>query len=252
MLVSFIGAGPGDPDLLTLKAYKKIKEADVIIYAGSLVNPEILKYAKSDAEIFDSKDMVLEDIVDIMVKRAKKGKKVVRLHTGDISIYSSITEQIEEIIKNDIDIEFIPGVSSYQAAAARLGKEYTIPGGTQTVILTRMTGRTSVPDSENIKSLAEHNSSLVLFLSMGIFDNAVKELKTVLPPETPVAVIHKVTWPDEIIILGTISDISEKVKSLPVVNKTSLFIIGDFLKAKGGKSRLYDKHFSHEYRKGVK
>jgi len=174
LLVSFIGAGPGDPDLLTLKACKRIKEAEVIIYAGSLVNPEILKYAASDAEVFDSKDMILEDIVDIIVKRAKEGKKVIRLHTGDVSIYSSITEQIEEVTKAGIEIEVIPGISSYQAAAARLGKEYTIPGGTQTVILTRMTGRTSVPELENIVSLAKHNSSLVLFLSMGVFDNAVK------------------------------------------------------------------------------
>jgi len=251
LLVSFIGAGPGDPELLTLKAYKKIKEADVIIYAGSLINPEILKYAGINTEFFDSKDMTLEDIVDVIINKTKEGKKVARLHTGDISIYSSITEQIEEIRKTGIEIEVIPGVSSYQAAAARLEKEYTVPGGTQTIILTRMMGRTFVPDSESIASLAKHNSSLVLFLSMGIFDNVIKELKTVLPSETPAAIIHKVTWPDEIIISGTISDISEKVKNFPAVNKTSLIIIGKFLKTQGKKSRLYDKHFTHEYRKGV-
>ncbi|MHB1254007.1 MAG: precorrin-4 C(11)-methyltransferase, partial [Candidatus Humimicrobiaceae bacterium] len=225
---------------------------DVIIYAGSLINPEILKYAGADAEIFDSKEMILEEIVDIIIKSVKEGKKVARLHTGDLSIYSSITEQIAEIKKAGIEIEIIPGISSYQAAAAQLGKEYTVPGGTQTVILTRMTGRTPVPDSENLASLARHNSSLILFLSMGIFDNAIKELKTVLPPETPVAVIHKVTWSDEIIISGTLSDISKKVKKFPVVNKTSLIIIGNFLKSQGEKSRLYDKYFSHEYRKGIK
>ncbi|MHB9128954.1 MAG: precorrin-4 C(11)-methyltransferase [Candidatus Humimicrobiaceae bacterium] len=252
MPVSFIGAGPGDPELITLKACKRIREAGVIIYAGSLINPEILKYAGADAEIFDSKEMILEEIVDIIIKSVKEGKKVARLHTGDLSIYSSISEQIAEIKKAGIEVEVIPGISSYQAAAAQLGKEYTVPGGTQTVILTRMTGRTPVPDSENLASLARHNSSLILFLSMGIFDNAIKELKTVLPPETPVAVIHKVTWSDEIIISGTLSDISKKVKKFPVVNKTSLIIIGNFLKSQGEKSRLYDKYFSHEYRKGIK
>ncbi|MHB1442428.1 MAG: precorrin-4 C(11)-methyltransferase [Candidatus Humimicrobiaceae bacterium] len=252
MPVSFIGSGPGDPELITLKACKRIREADVIIYAGSLINPEILKYAGADAEIFDSKDMILEEIVDIIIKSVKEGKKVARLHTGDLSIYSSISEQIAEIKKAGIEVEVIPGISSYQAAAAQLGKEYTVPGGTQTVILTRMTGRTPVPDSESIASLARHNSSLILFLSMGIFDNAIKELKSVLSPKTPVVVAHKVTWPEEIIISGTLSDISKKVKKFPDVNKTSLVIIGNFLKAQGEKSRLYDKYFSHEYRKGIK
>ena len=234
-MVSFIGAGPGDPDLITLKGYKRIKEADVIIYSGSVINPEILKYADSDAEIFDSKDMILEDIIDIIVNRTKEGKKVIRLHSGDISINSSITEQIEGIKKAGIEIEVIPGISSYQAAAVCLKKEYTVLDGTQTLILTRMTGRIPVPYLENIASLAKHNSSLVLFLSMGIFNNTIKELKTVLPPETPVAVIHKVTWPDEIIISGTISDISKKVRNFSAVNKTSLIIIGNFLKAQAKK-----------------
>ena len=231
-MVSFIGAGPGDPDLITLKGYKRIKEADVIIYSGSVINPEILKYTGSDAEIFDSKDMILEDIIDIIVSRTKEGKKVIRLHSGDISIYSSISEQIEGIKKAGIEIEVIPGISSYQAAAACLKKEYTVLDGTQTLILTRMTGRIPVPYLENIASLANHNSSLVLFLSMGVFNNTIKELKTVLPSKTPVAVIHKVTWPDEIIISGTISDISKKVRNFSAVNKTSLIIIGNFLKAK--------------------
>lgn len=235
MIVSFIGAGPGDPDLLTLKSYKRIKEADIIIYSGSVINPEILKYAGSNAEIFDSKDMILKDIIDIIVNRTKEGKKVIRLHTGDISIYSSITEQIEGIKKAGIEIEVIPGISSYQAAAARLKKEYTIPDGTQTLILTRVTGRTPVPYLENIASLAKYNSSLVLFLSMEIFNNTIKELKTVLPPETSVAVINKVTWPDEIIISGTISDISKKIRNFSAVNKTSLIIIGNFLKSAGRK-----------------
>lgn len=252
MPVSFIGAGPGDPELLTLKAFKKISEADVIVYAGSLINPEILKYSKADAKLFDSKDMILEDIVDIMVRKTKEGKKVVRLQTGDISIYSSIAEQIEEVVKAGVEIEIIPGVSSYQAAAARLKREYMIPEKTQTLILTRMTGKIPVPDLENLKSLAKHNSSLVLFLSMGLFYEAMQELKTVLPSETPVAVVHKVTWPDEIIVSGTISDICMKIKKFPCVYKTSLILIGNFLKSEGHRSRLYDKHFSHGYRKEVR
>lgn len=252
MPVSFIGAGPGDPELLTLKAFKKISEADVIIYTGSLINPEILKYSKVDAELFDSKDMILEDIVDIMVKKTKEGKKVARLHTGDISIYSSIAEQIEEVAKAGVEIEVVPGVSSYQAAAARLKREYMIPQKTQTLILTRMAGKTPVPDLENLKSLARHNSSLVLFLSMGLFYEVIRELKTVLPSKTPVAVVHKVTWPDEIIVSGTISDICVKVKEFPCIYKTSLILIGNFLKSQGYKSKLYDKHFSHGYRKEVR
>ncbi len=222
---------------MTLKGYKRIKEADVIIYSGSLINPEILKYAGSNAEIFDGKDMILDDIIDIIVKRTKEGKKVIRLHSGDISIYSSIAEQIEGIKKAGIEIEVIPGISSYQAAAARLKKEYTVPDGIQTLILTRMTGRIPMSYLENIASLAKHKSSLVLFLSMGIFNSTIKELKSVLPPETPVVVIHKVTWPDEIMILGTISDISKKVRNFSAVNKTSLIIIGNFLKEQRKKSK---------------
>ena len=251
MIVSFIGVGPGDPELLTIKGHNRIKEADVIIYAGSLINPEILKYAKETAEIYDSKEMILSDIIKTIVRKAKAGKKVVRLHTGDISLYSSLMEQMEPIEKEGIGIEVIPGVSSFQASAAYLKREFTIPGGTQTLILSRMEGKTPVPESENLQSLIKHSSSLALFLSMGMFDRVIKILKEELSPDTPIAICHKVSWPEEIIILGTLENIKEKVKDLDL-NLTSLILVGEFLRGKAYRSRLYDKNFTHKYRKGSK
>jgi precorrin-4/cobalt-precorrin-4 C11-methyltransferase len=188
MIVSFIGAGPGDPELLTIKGCNRVRDADVIIYAGSLINPEILKYSKPSTEMHDSKNMVVSDIVELIIGEAKAGKKVVRLHTGDISLYSSLIEQIAPIEKAGIDIEIIPGISSFQASAACLKREFTIPGGTQTLILSRLGGRTPVPDSESLESLSKHNSSLVLFLSMSMFDRVVRTLKEKLPTDTPIAV----------------------------------------------------------------
>jgi precorrin-4/cobalt-precorrin-4 C11-methyltransferase len=251
MIVSFIGAGPGDPELLTIKGCNRVKDADVIIYAGSLINPEILKYSKPSAEIHDSKNMVVSDIVELIIGEAKAGKKVVRLHTGDISLYSSLIEQIAPIEKAGIDIEIIPGISSFQASAACLKREFTIPGGTQTLILSRLGGRTPVPDSESLESLAKHNSSLVLFLSMSMFDKVVITLKEKLPADTPIAVCHKISWPEGFAIIGTLENIKEKVKGLDL-SLTTLILVGKFIKGEICSSKLYDKNFTHKYRKGSK
>lgn len=251
MIVSFIGAGPGDPELLTVKGCNRIKSADVIIYAGSLINPGILKYAKKTAKIYDSKEMILSDIIKIIVREAKAGKKVVRLHTGDISLYSSLMEQIVPIERAGIDVEMIPGISSFQASAACLKREFTIPGSTQTLILSRIEGKTPIPENENLRSLVKHSSSLVLFLSMGMFDRVIKILKEELSYNTPIAICHKVSWPEEIIILGTLENIKEKVKDLDL-NLTSLILVGEFLRGKVYRSKLYDKNFTHKYREGSK
>lgn len=251
MIASFIGAGPGDPELITLKGYNRIKNADVIIYAGSLINPAILEFAGKSAEIYDSKDMTLSEIIDLIAKKTKSGKKVARLHTGDISIYSSLIEQIKPLEKKGIIIEIIPGISSYQAAAARIKKEYTVPGGTQTLILSRIKGRTPVPEGESLKKLLKHHSSIALFLSMDMFENILGELRAELPLDTPIAICHKVSWPEELVIIGTIDNIEEKIKDFDL-KYTTLILIGNFLRGNNTKSKLYDKDFSHKFRKGKK
>jgi len=251
LTVSFISAGPGDPELVTLKGYNRIRNADVIIYAGSLINPAILKFAGKSAEVYDSKDMVLSEIIDLIAKKAESGKKVARLHTGDISIYSSLIEQIKPLEKKGINIEIIPGVSSYQAAAARIKKEYTVPDGTQTLILSRVKGKTPVPEVESLKKLLKHHSSVVLFLSMGMFENVLNEMRAELPLDTPIAICHKVSWPEERIVRGTVSNIEGKIKDLDLRYAT-LILIGNFLRENVAKSKLYDKDFSHKFRKGKK
>ncbi|MCD4669496.1 MAG: precorrin-4 C(11)-methyltransferase, partial [Actinomycetia bacterium] len=243
MIVSFIGAGPGDPELITLKGYNRIKNADVIIYAGSLINPAILKSAGKSTVRYDSKDMTLSEIIDLIAEKTKSGKKVTRLHTGDISIYSSLIEQLKPLEKKGINIEIIPGVSSYQAAAARIKKEYTVPGGTQTLILSRIKGRTPVPEGESLKKLLKHHSSIALFLSMEMFKDILNELRAELPIDTPIAICHKISWPGELIIMGTVDNIEEKIKDLDL-RYTTLILIGNFLRGNNTKSKLYDKDFS--------
>lgn len=249
--VYFVGAGPGDPELITIKGYKLIKEADVIIYAGSLVNPEVMNERKKEAKIFDSASMSLEEIISIMVKSIKNNKNVVRLHTGDASLYGAISEQINELNKKKIDYEVIPGVSSFLAAAASLKKEYTIPGGTQTVILTRLEGRTPVPERERLENLSKHKASMAIFLSVHNIDKVVEKLLKNYEKTTPAAVVQKASWHDEIIVEGKLSNISEKVKENGI-KKTALILIGDFLGRQEGRSKLYDPTFTHEYREGSK
>lgn len=247
--VYFIGAGPGDSELITIKGRKLLDNADVIIYAGSLVNPALLDGLNAD--IYDSSKMNLDEIIKVIEKSINKGKTVVRLHTGDTSLYSAISEQIEKLRKIDIEYEVIPGVSSAMAGAAILGQELTIPDISQTVIITRIAGRTPVPDNEKLGEMAKHRTTMILFLSVGLIENVVEELKSGYHEDTPVVIIYKATWEDQKVIRGTLKNIAGLVKENDI-GKTALIYVGDALKASesytGKQSKLYDKDFKHEYR----
>ncbi|EHV0153404.1 TPA: cobalt-precorrin-4 methyltransferase [Enterococcus faecalis] len=250
--VHFVGAGPGATDLITLKGYRLLQEAGVVIYAGSLVNPELLTYCHPDCRILDSASMTLTEIIDEMEKGIKEGKEVVRLQTGDFSIYGSIREQIEEMNKRDIPFTCTPGVSSFLGAASSLGAEYTVPEVSQSVIITRMAGRTPVPDRESIRSYAQHRTSMVIFLSVQSVDKVVEELVAGGYPETtPAAVVYKATWPEEKKVVGTLSDIAQKVTDAEIT-KTALIMVGDFLGEEFYYSKLYAADFQHEYRDAEK
>jgi precorrin-4/cobalt-precorrin-4 C11-methyltransferase len=248
--VYFVGAGPGDPELITIKGKKIIDGADVVIYAGSLVNPALLDGIK--AEIYDSSGMTLDEITDLFKVSVKKGQSVVRLHTGDTSFYSAISEQIEKLRELNISYEVIPGVSSAMAGAALLGQELTIPEISQTVIFTRIEGKTPVPETEKLSELAKHKTSMVIFLSVGMIEKVRDELLQGYPENTPVAVVEKATWPDEKVIRGTLGNIAEIVKEAGI-KKTALIYVGEALRASeerlGKESKLYHKDFKHEYRK---
>jgi precorrin-4/cobalt-precorrin-4 C11-methyltransferase len=246
-MVRFVGAGPGDPELITVKGKKCIEEADIVIYAGSLVNRELLKGCKPGAEVFDSAGMTLEQVLDVMEKGAASGKSIARVHTGDPSVFGAIREQMDALERRNIEYEIIPGVSSFLAAAAALKKEYTLPGVSQTVILTRMEGRTAVPDTEKIEALAAHKATMAIFLSAGMLEELAAALKTGYGDETPAAVVYKASWPEQKIIRGTVGDIAGKVKK-EGIRKTALVVVGDFLGDEYELSKLYDRSFSHEYR----
>jgi precorrin-4 C11-methyltransferase len=246
--VIFAGAGPGAPDLITLRCRDAIAVADLIIYAGSLVNPEVLQYAKESCEVRDSADMNLEEIISAMQKGIEKGEKIVRLHTGDPSVYGAITEQMNELDKLRIDYEVIPGVSSVFASAAAVKTELTLPGVSQSVILTRRAGRTPVPDGQNIADFAKHKATMGIFLSVADIDGLVAELISGgYGKETAAAVVYRVTWEDEKIILGTLENIAEKVRNSQI-SRQAMILVGDAIAKSGDKSLLYDKNFSHGYR----
>ena len=250
-MIYFIGAGPGDPELITVKGKRLIDEADIIIYAGSLVNPQVLSGAKPEAEIYNSATMNLEEVLDVMKRGVAEGKRVVRGHTGDPSIYGAHREQMVELDKLGIPYEIVPGVSSFLAAAASLKKEYTLPGVSQTVILTRMEGRTAVPEREQIEALAAHQATMVIFLSVGEIETLSKRLQAGgYPADTPAAVVYKASWEDQKIVTGTLTDIAEKVKEAGI-RKTALVTVGRFLGDTFELSKLYDAHFTTEFRKGV-
>ncbi len=246
----FVGAGAGDPELITVRGRKLLDAADVVIYAGSLVNPALLEGIR--AEIHDSAGMTLDEIISVIQDNFKQGKLVVRLHTGDPSFYSAISEQIERLRGLSIEYEVVPGVSSAMAGAALLGQELTIPEISQTVIFTRIEGRTPVPDREKLSALAKHRASMVIFLSAGMIEKVRDELLEGYPENTPVAVIERVSWPEERIVRGTLKDIADKVKEAGI-KKTALIYVGEALRASeeklGKESKLYHKDFKHEYRK---
>lgn len=248
-MVYIVGAGPGDPELITVKGRTLLEKADIIVYAGSLVNKKLLDYKKEDCEIYDSAGMNLDEVIKIL-ERSRQGKMVVRLHTGDPSIYGAIREQMDMLLERQIPYEVVPGVSSFCAVGAALKKEYTLPGVTQTVILTRMEGRTEVPQKESITSLAEHNATMVIFLSVHMLEELTQKLRTCYPIKTPIAVVYKASWPEEKIIQGTLEDICKKV-SEEKVERTALVVVGDFLGDYYELSKLYHKDFTHGYRGGA-
>ena len=247
-MIHFIGAGPGDPELLTIKGKRLIDSADVIIYAGSLVNKEVLAERKPEAEVYNSAYMTLEEVIEVMKAAEKKGQNVARVHTGDPSVYGAIREQMDRLEALNIDYEVVPGVSSFLAAAASMKKEYTLPGVSQTVILTRMEGRTPVPEKKKILSLAKHGATMIIFLSVSKIDVMVRLIQGSYRPDTPVAVVYKASWPEEKIIYGTLQTIAEKVKA-EGITKTALVVVGDFLGDTYELSKLYDRNFETEYRK---
>ncbi len=249
-MMYIIGAGPGDPELITVKGRRLIDEADVIIYAGSLVNPDVLRGAKSSAVIHNSAMMNLDEVIDVIKESTDKGLKVVRVHTGDPAIYGAIREQMDRLDKLDIEYEVIPGVSSFLATAAVLKKEYTLPDVSQTVILTRMEGRTPVPPKEKLVDLAKHNSTMIIFLSIGFIEEMCSTLiEGGYSPKTPVAVVYKATWPDQKILVGDLTNIAKKVKD-EKIEKTALTVVGDFLGDEYSLSKLYDRYFTTGYRTG--
>ena len=228
-MVHFVGAGPGATDLITLRGHKLLCEADVIIYAGSLVNKDLLSYAKDKAEIHNSANMTLEEVIEVIKKAEKENKVTVRLHTGDSSIYGAIREQIDNLKSLDIHYDVVPGVSSFCGAAASLNAEFTLPNVSQSVIITRMEGRTPVPERESIRSFAAHKSTMVLFLSSGLTEELSKELISGgYEKNTPVAVVYKATWPDEKIFRCTIETLPQTMKDNNIT-KTALILVGNFL-----------------------
>jgi len=247
--VIFVGAGPGDPELITVKGCKALEQADRVIYAGSLVNPELLKICGKNTPVHDSAHLTLEEVLDLMRKGIAAQETIVRLHTGDPSMYGAIQEQMDALDKLNISYLVIPGVSSVFAAAAAVRREFTLPGVSQTLILTRMAGRTPVPEKENLTALAQHRASMAIFLSVQELGQVVADLLTGYPASTPIAVIYKASWPEEQIIRGTLATIVDQVSSAGV-RKTAQILVGDFLNTTYERSRLYDPGFSHEYRIG--
>jgi len=251
--VIFVGAGPGDPELITVKGSRAVENADRVIYAGSLVNPALLELCRPGTPVHDSAHLTLEEVVELMVEGTKSGENIVRLHTGDPSMYGAIKEQFDHLDKQSIPYSVIPGVSSVFAAAAAIKREFTLPEISQTLILTRMAGRTPVPEREALANLAKHQASMAIFLSVQDMGSVVEALlEGGYPVCTPIAVIAKASWPDEEVLMGTLENIVEKVKAAGI-RKQAQILVGDFLDPTNGyaRSKLYDPTFTHEYRQGT-
>lgn len=250
-MVDFVGAGPGAEDLITVRGMRLLQEADCIIYAGSLVNPELLSYAKEDCVVYNSAVMHLGEVLEVMEHMEAEGKHTVRLHTGDPSLYGAIREQIDALKKKGISCRICPGVSSFCGAAAALEAEYTLPSVSQSVIITRMEGRTPVPEQEKLHSLAQHGSTMVLFLSSGMTERVQAELlRGAYTEKTPCAIVYKATWQDEKVIRGVVGKLCKLAKENHIT-KTALIVVGDVLGDDYELSKLYDKHFTTEFRQGT-
>ena len=247
-MVYFVGAGPGAVDLITVRGRELLEKADAVVYAGSLVNPELLRYTKDGCERFDSAAMTLEQVMDVVIPRALEGKLVVRLHTGDPSVFGAIREQMDRLAAAGVAHEVIPGVSSFCAAAAALRAEYTLPGVSQTVILTRMEGRTPVPADEDIEKLAAHRCSMAIFLSAGMLEKlSARLIAGGCAPETPAAIVYKASWPYEKVVRTTVEGLA-RAAAENGIRKTALILVGDFLGREYDRSLLYDPSFSHGFR----
>jgi precorrin-4/cobalt-precorrin-4 C11-methyltransferase len=248
-MIHFVGAGPGDPELITVKGKRLIEAADLIVYAGSLVNPALLANLKPECAVYDSAVMTLEEVLTRLEAGFRKGCRVVRLHTGDPSLFGAVREQLDALARKGIPCEIVPGVSSFSAAAAALKSEYTLPGVSQTLILTRMEGKTPVPERESLERLAAHQASMVIFLSIGMIEALVGRLLQHYPATTPAAVVYKASWPEERVIRGQLENIAASVREAGIV-KTALLAVGNFLGSEYQLSKLYDAGFSHQYRTG--
>ncbi|WP_088102337.1 precorrin-4 C(11)-methyltransferase [Halalkalibacter urbisdiaboli] len=254
--VYIVGAGPGDPDLITVKGLRILQQADVVLYTDSLVNPELIEQAKPDAKVLKTAGMNLEEIIDVIHEEIKNGKSVARVHTGDPAVYGAIFEQMTYLKKLNIGYEIIPGVSSVFASAAAAGIELTIPELTQTVILTRAEGRTPMPDGEKLVDLAKHQASMALFLSATLMKKVVREcLEAGWKESDAVVVVYKATWPDQKVVRATLGTVDEEMRKAGI-RKQAMVIISkaanpELLDEEGKyESKLYDKTFTHGYRKG--
>ncbi|MBQ3701200.1 MAG: precorrin-4 C(11)-methyltransferase [Oscillospiraceae bacterium] len=250
-MVHFVGAGPGAEDLITLRGAKLLEEADQVIYAGSLVNPALLSRCRADCRILNSVEMTLEEVIAAIENSEQNGLTTVRLHTGDPSLYGAIREQMDRLDALHIPYDVTPGVSSFCAAAASLHAEYTLPGLSQTLILTRMAGRTPVPERERLEELAEHGASMALFLSAGmLIEVQAALLRGVYTENTPAAIVYKASWPEEKILRCTVGTLAKTAEAAGI-SKTALVLVGDFLSADYERSRLYAPNFTTGYRKGA-
>lgn len=247
-MISFVGAGPGAADLITVRGACLLETADVVIYAGSLVNPDLLVGCKPACEVYDSSGMTLEQVIEVMRDAHAAGRSCVRLHTGDPSLYGAIAEQMAELDRLGIPFEVVPGVSSLFGAAAALKAELTLPGVSQSLIVTRAEGRTSVPERERLVSLASHGATLALFLSAGLLDRAQEDLVAGgYAKETPAAIVYRVSWPDEAVYRCSVGTLAACAREHGV-SRTALVLVGEALGGHGERSRLYDPGFSHGYR----
>lgn len=250
-MVHFVGAGPGAPDLITQRGAALLQKADCIIYAGSLVNPALLGLAKGGCSIYNSAEMTLEQVLDVIKTNELSHKTTVRLHTGDPCLYGAVREQMDALDAWNIAYDDTPGVSSFCGAAAALNAEYTLPGISQTVIITRMEGRTPVPEREKLAALAAHGATMVIFLSVGMAGRVQAALlQGAYKPDTPAAVVYKASWPQQKIVHCTVGTLAESTHAAGIA-KTALIVVGDFLAAKYERSKLYDPAFTTEYRKGA-
>ena len=250
--VQFVGAGPGDPELITVKGQRLLGEADRIVYAGSLVPEALLSHCRAEARTFNSAPLTLAETHALLKEGYEAGERVVRLHTGDPGLYGAIQEQMELLDRDGIPYAVVPGVSAVFAAAAALRQELTLPEVSQTLILTRMAGRTPVPEGEALQDLARHRATLAIYLSVHDMEKVVAELATAYPPETPVAVAYRVGWPDQSMIEGTLSTIASDVRAAGI-RRQAVIMVGDVLRARHGegklkKSKLYDETFAHGFR----